>query len=115
MRSTKKVTPTEPGIWFTGNTETGDFIYQVIIAPNSFLSQNSLEEFYRWKAFADASKSLGLLLRFYFQYLTENDGNLKHEVKEELMLMVIFLSSLAQDDFKRVADDRDNLLQESLK
>jgi hypothetical protein len=115
MQNEKKVTPTEPGIRFTGNTKTGDFIYQVIIAPHSPLSQDSLEEFYRWKTFADCSKSLGLLLRFYFQYLTESDGNLKHEEKEELMLMVMFLSGLAEDDFKRTLEDRDELLEESLK
>lgn len=115
MRSTKnQIIPAEPGIWFTGNTETGDFIYQVIIAPHSPLSQQSLEEFYRWKTFADCSKSLGLLMRFYFQYLTQNEGNLEHEEKEELMLLVMFLSGLAEDDFKRISEDRDELLQESL-
>jgi len=114
MQNTKKVPQTEPGVWFTGNTEAGDFIYQVIIAPNSSLSQASLEEFYRWKSFAGCSKALGLLLRFYFNYVTQAEGNLSHEEKDELMLFTMFLSTLAEDDFTRIQEDRDQLLEESL-
>lgn len=113
MRKAKKVSPNETGVWFIGNTEAGDFIYQVIIAPHSFISQNSLEEFYRWKSFADCSKSLGLVLRFYFQYLVESDGHLNHEQQEELMLLTTFLSSLAEEDFKNIQTDRDELLEEN--
>lgn len=112
MQDEKTSIPSEPGVWFAGNTENGDLVYQVICKPNEFMSQHSLEEFYKWKMFARPERTLKLFLRFYFHFVIDHGSSLSADDKDELMLFFMSLADIVSHD---TGVTRNSLLADGLK
>lgn len=108
----KQQTQDTPGVFFTGETKSGFAKWTVQGNYNGPVNQNVLEDFTNWKLFANTPQALSLLLKLYFEDLASSPEKNSDSENDELALFFIFMSKMVANDFKRLENQIDDLIED---
>lgn len=108
----KQKSPDAPGVFFTGETQSGFAKWTVQGNYNGAVNQDVLEHFTDWKLFANTPKALQILLNLYFEDSASLATERSQEETVEMALFFGFMAKMAANDFTRVQSELDNMIEE---
>lgn len=108
----KQKSPDAPGVFFTGETQSGFAKWTVQGNYNGAVNQDVLQHFNGWKQFANVPQALQILLKLYFDDLGNGGIERSEEETDELSLFFGFMAAMAANDFTRTQTQLDDMIEE---